>query len=1004
MKSPLIFLLSLLSFLSYSQEIDSTILESLSYRNLGPTRGGRVTAVAGIASSPSHYYMGATGGGLWKTKDFGMTWNNVSDGYFATPSIGAVRVCQTNPNIVYVGTGTDGLRSNIITGKGIYKSENGGKSWNHIGLKETGHIGAVEIHPDNPDIVFVAAIGNAFIPNSERGVFRSLNGGQDWEKVLYIADTIGIADVEFHPTNPDIIYAAAWRAERKPWTIISGGMEGGIYKSTNGGDDWQKLKEGLPQGLIGKIDLAVSADDPDRLYALIEAPKGIGGLYQSKTQGDTFNLISTKKELLDRPFYYCNVDADPQNADVVYVNSTRFFKSKNGGKSWTRLRTPHGDNHDMWINPKDSMNFIQGNDGGANVTVNGGQSWSTQLNQSTAELYQVEVDDQTPYWLYAGQQDNSTTISVPSAPPFGVQAGGLAFVRNTGGCETGPAVPKPGNPDIVYSNCKGRFGVFDKKTGQEKRYYVGASNMYGHNPKELQYRFQRVSPIHVSPHDPDVIYHCSQFVHKSTNDGKTWTTISPDLTAFTPETQTISGSPITRDITGEEFYSTIYSIQESKIKKGQIWVGANDGPVHLTQDGGLNWKDVTPKMKSGGRVDCVEPSSHNPGKAFCTVLRYQLGDWTPYIFRTLDYGTSWTLVNKGIPNDFPVRVIREDPDREGLLYAGTEFGMFVSLNDGDDWQSFQQNLPITPITDIKVHQKDLVLSTMGRGFWILDNLSPLHGNTLSDLSNKRPTLFPIPNAHKMRYRGTSKKSIPYYPSAAADIDYYLPKTIKNQIRLDILNNQDQIVRSYFSPINEDKTEEEKPKERNMATGFIQQGINAKLKTSQGFHRFTWDMRHAGPWDKDDKKAFGNGPFVSPGRYTVRLTVDGNSYEEPIEVLENSLVKTGGVTIEDLKKQENLSLEMVSLINRAKRLLAKVDNQMDQHNDKPVSQEKLDKLQRIKSKLKTEEGRYMKPKLIAQINYLYSMIRQADQEPGEDAYLRFEDLKQQFSLIEKRAGD
>jgi len=992
MKNAILFILCCLS----SHMVNFQISNVLQYRNIGPTRGGRVTTVEGVTANPTTYYMGATGGGVWKTEDYGTSWNNISDGFFRTPSIGAISVYQKNPDIIYVGTGTDGLRSNIISGKGVYKSEDAGKSWDHIGLTDTKHIGAVEVHPDNPDVVFVAAIGNAFVPNENRGIFRTTDGGQNWDKVLYLADTIGFSDLEFHPTNPDIIYAGAWRAQRTPWTIISGGSEGGIYKSVDGGDNWNKLEQGLPDGIIGKIDLAVSADQADRVYALIEAPQGIGGLYRSEMQGDTFKLISTKKELLDRPFYYCNVDADPQNADVVYVNSTRFFQSTNGGEDWKKIATPHGDNHDMWINPTDSMLWVQGNDGGANVTFNGGKTWSSQMNQSTAELYQVDVDDQNPYWLYAGQQDNYTTISVPSSVPYGLQAGGIGFVRNTGGCETGPAVPKPGNPDIVYSNCKGRFGVYNKKTGQEKRYYVGASNMYGHNPKDLKYRFQRVSPIHVSPHDPDMVYHCSQYVHVTKDEGETWETISPDLTAFTAHTQMISGSPITRDITGEEFYSTIYAIQESKISKGLIWIGANDGPVHVTQNGGADWTDVTPNMKGGGRVDCVEPSPHSAEKAYVSILRYQLGDWAPYIYRTKNYGADWTLITEGIPADYPVRVVREDPEVEGLLYAGTEFGMYISYDDGDHWESFQKNLPVTPITDIKVHQSDLVLSTMGRGFWIMDNLTPLHD---AQSLKKEVVLFQPKNEYRKRYRGTTKKSVPYYPSAAVDIDYYLPEDVTSQIRLDILNESDQIIRTFFSQVDK-KDDDDSEKERDMATGFIEEGMTDALKTTAGAHRFQWDMRHAGPWDKKASKAYESGPLVTPGSYSVRLSVEDKNYQQSFMIKADQNILENGVTLDDMKAQEELALNMVSMINKAKRRLQSVEESIEKQKENKDASDFNQKIaDEIVSILKTPEGRYQQPALISQMSYLYSMLKQADQRPGQDAYARYEELSQLFDQID-----
>ena len=645
--------------------------------------------------------MGTTGGGLWKTTDAGTTWKNISDGFFKSPSIGAINVYQKNPNIIYVGTGTDGLRSNLIVGKGMYKSTDAGKSWNFIGLNNAGQIGAVEIDPNNQNNVYVAAIGQPFQKNKERGLYKTIDGGKSWKKILFISDSIGIVDVELAPDNSNIIYAASWRAERKPWTIISGSLNGGIYKSVDAGNTWMKLSDGLPKGYIGKIDLAVSKEDPNKLYAMIEASDGKGGIYRSVDRGKSFKLMNSREELVNRPFYYLNVESNPKNSNILYSSANRFMISNNGGKTWKSKSTPHGDNHDIWINPNDTSIWIQSNDGGANITFNSGKTWTTQFNQPTAELYQVEVDDQYPYWLYAGQQDNSSTIAVPSRPPYGVQAGPNAYIINTGGCETGPAVPKPGNHNIVYSNCKGRFGVYNKLTGQEMQYYVGASNIYGHNPKDLKYRFQRVAPIFVSSHNPNVIYHGSQYLHKTIDDGKTWKTISPDLTAFEDDKQVISGSPITRDITGEEYYSTIYSIRESPLVEGILWIGSNDGPIHLTKDGGITWINVTPDdLNNGGRVDSVEPSHFKKEKAYVTILRYQLGDWKPYIYKTLDFGESWELITNGIPNNYPVRVLREDPIREGLLYAGTEFGMYVSYDDGKNWESLQLNLPVTPVTAV----------------------------------------------------------------------------------------------------------------------------------------------------------------------------------------------------------------------------------------------------------------------------------------------------------------
>ncbi len=1003
MKQSLFFvLLVLLIGTDLSAQIS---LDHLQYRNVGPTRGGRATTVAGVRSQPNVYYMGATGGGVWKTDDYGTSWKNVSDGFFSTPSIGAIRVAQNDPNIIYVGTGSDGLRSNVITGKGVYKSIDAGKSWKHIGLDKTGHIGAVEIHPTNHNIAFVAAIGNAFAPNPERGVFRTKDGGKTWEKVLFISEETGAADLEFMPSNPDIVYATVWRAERKPWTIISGGEEQGIYKSLDGGDTWTKLEEGLPKGIVGKIDLAVSPANPSLVYALVEAPDGKGGLYRSDDQGESFTHVSNNRNLLIRPFYYTNVDVDPQNTDIVYVMATPYLKSTDGGKTWGRLQPPHGDNHDMWINPDNPQLFIQANDGGANVTHNGGKTWSSQLNQPTAEIYTVEVDDQYPYWLYGGQQDNYSTVSVPSIPPYSHQAGAIGLVMNTGGCETGPAVPKPGNSDIVYANCKGRFSVYNKKTGQEQSYDVGAAYMYGHNPKDLKFRFQRVSPIHVSPHDANVVYHTSQFVHKTTDEGKTWEIISPDLTAFEDDKQVISGAPITRDVTGEEFYSTIYAIRESSLAKGVIWVGANDGPVHVTRDGGDNWKNVTPKdLPGGGRIDCVEPSPHEAGKAYFTSLRFQLGDWKPYIYKTTNYGKSWELLtdgSNGIPADYPVRVVREDPDRAGLLYAGTEFGMFVSFDDGKQWQPFQQNLPVTPINDIKVHRKDLVLATMGRSFWVLDNLSSLHQKA-EQLAQGSPRLFQPRDHIRYRYRGRSGSEFVDYPLPGADIEYFLPEDQASPIKLEFLDAEGSVVRTIISGKGGKQSAQVV---RDMATNDVAYDLNSSLGTTAGIHRFRWDMRHHGSWDASKRRRYAGGPMVSPGTYTVRLTVGASTMEASFALQLDPKVAASGVSQEDVKQQESVALRITELLSEAKKM---ADNITKQHSKlkrasslSSEQQEQLAQLEDMKNQLVTAKGIYMQPKLIGQISYLFGIVRRADQLPGRDVMERLETLTAQKEALEKQ---
>ncbi len=995
------------------------------YRNIGPTRGGRVTAVAGTVAARSTFYLGASGGGVWKTDDYGTTWNVVSDGFFETPSIGDIAVAQGDANIVYVGTGSDGLRSNVIAGKGMYKSIDGGESWDHIGLRETGHIGAVEIDPTDHNIVWVAAIGQAFYANEERGVYKTADGGKTWDRVLFVSDTVGFSDVELLPGNPNIVFATAWKAERKPWTIISGGVqeEGGIYKSVDAGLTWEKVTEGLPQNLIGKIDLAISRADSRIVYALVEAPGDEGGLYKSMDQGRSFSLVSNEDSIRTRPFYYGNIDVDPTDPDIVYAMATRNMKSIDGGVTWERLPPPHEDNHDMWINPDDPQLFIHGNDGGANVTHNGGKTWSSQFNQPTAELYQVEVDDQYPYWLYAGQQDNSTTIAVPSMPPFRAQHT-AAWLVDAGGCETGPGVPKPGNHNIVYSNCKGRFFVFDKRIGTEKGYYVGATNIYGHNPRDLKYRFQRVSPIHVSPHDPNVVYHASQFVHRTTDDGRTWQTISPDLTAFEPDKQVISGSPITRDITGEEFYSTIYSLRESPVQAGVIWSGSNDGPVFVTQDGGETWDDVTPRgLPPGGRVDAVEPSPHDPAKAYIAVLRYQLGDSSPYIYKTENYGRRWELLtdgSNGIPADFPTRVVREDPVRAGLLFAGTEFGIFVSLDDGETWHAFQQNLGVTPVTDIRVVRGDLAISTMGRSFWVLDNIHTLRQAEF-DGAGETAIVFEPKDTIRYRnvYSGQSRYDVPDYPPPAVVIDYLLPENIEAPITLQIVDASGALVKAHESVAEGEAGGDDELNEaggddeliEDMSENLTQVVADQSLSVKPGMNRFRWDMTHPGAWSDDGEKRFRDGPLARPGTYTVRLLAGDSVSETSFELVVDPRVLEQGTTLADIDAQVEFELRAVDLLSEVRQLeksvadeQAELEKRKDELSETEAS--RLIEVTGILDEIKSADIIYPQPMLASQAAYLYNMVKSADQAPGRDAEDRFRELAERLRELRAsyRSGD
>ena len=978
-----------------STNIFAQDFSAFQYRTLGPERGGRVTTVTGTPMLPGTFYLGASGAGVWKSDDYGTTWNNVSDGFFETPSIGAIEVALNDPNIVYVGTGSDGLRSNIIEGKGVYKSIDAGKTWDHIGLRNVGQIGAVEIDPTNSNIVWVAAIGNAFKPNAERGIYKTMDGGVNWEKVLFISDKTGFADLELLPGNPNIVYAAAWKAQRTPWTIISGGenKEGGIYKSINGGKDWVKLESGLPKGLIGKIDLAVSPTDSSILYAVIEASGEEGGVYKSVDQGKTFEQTSSKEGLVNRPFYYTNIELDPTNPDIVYSNANPLLKSKDGGKTWERMTVPHGDNHDIWINPNNPDLLIQSNDGGANVSHNGGKTWSTQFNQPTAEIYQVAVDDQYPYWVYGAQQDN-TTIAIPSVAPSGASPQGTQIMIDVGGCETGPTIPKPGNHNVVYNNCKGRFSVYNKITGTDREYSIGASNIYGHNPMDLKYRFQRIAPIHVSPHDPNVVYMGSQYVHKTRNDGVIWETISPDLTAYEEDKQMISGSPITRDITGEEYYSTLYSIRESKLKEGLIWTGSNDGLISLTKDGGQTWENVTPKkLPKGGRVESVEPSQFDPAKAYIAVDRHLLGDATPYFYKTEDYGKNWELISSGsngIPSDYTSRVLREDPKTKGLLYAGTEFGMFISFDDGTTWKAFQQNLPVTPITDIIINRGDLVLSTMGRGFWILDNMTSLRDPKIARLQE---AVFLFKPDNTIRYRSSrGSGEFPKYPSTQLTIDYYLPKEYKEGVQLEILDANKETIATIVSDSTQLKSTAEEVEDMGLSMTFIY--ADTKLETKKGLNRFAWDMRQKGAWNAKKARSFKNGPIVTPGTYTAKLTVGNDTFEQPFEVLVDPRLELEGISKETITEQLTFQNKVIELLSEASKYQANLEAELK----KTKGAEKKKKLESVLKELKNEEGAYPEPMLVSQISYLYYIVSDADKTIGKDAKERYTELDAQFKKL------
>ncbi len=986
--------IALLAIAGGAQTFNAAQWTGLRYRLIGPFRGGRVTAVTGVPSQPNTFYFGSTGGGVWKTTDAGHDWVNVSDGFFSVGSMGALAVADSDPNTIYAGTGSSKIRSNVSIGRGIYKSTDAGKTWTFAGLRDVGQIATVVIDPHDANLVYVAAQGDPFKDTPDRGVYRSRDGGQSWTKVLYKTQALGVAALAIDPSNSKVLYACLWYGRRNPWTIISGSeaSEGaGIYKSTDGGDTWNKLGGGLPDQLFGRSNVAISAANPQRVYALIEAKPG-SGLYRSEDAGATWTLINSSDSNITRPFYYDTLGVDPNNADIVYVGDETWFRSSDGGKTFQTRQVPHGDNHALWINPKNSLDMIQSNDGGANVSLDGGNTWSTEANQPTAEIYQVALDDQYPYRVYGAQQDDDTVI-VPSLPI----SDGQAF-RLGPGCETGPIIPSQANPQVVYGGCKGQFSRFNLNTNNEQQYWVGAESLYGNGGDTLIYRFQRVSPMEVSPKAPYYVYYGSQFLHRSPDGGVTWRTISPDLTAHPPGTQGPSGAPITRDATGEEVYSTLYTIRESPLQAGLIWTGSNDGLIYVTRDDGKTWKNVTPAgLEPEGRVQNIEPSPHRPGTAYAAIYRYLLGDYAPYIYRTDDYGAHWTRLtdgHNGIAIDEPTRVVREDPVRPGLLYAGTEFGMYISFDNGGRWQSFQLNLPVTPVTDIKLGHGDLVLSTQGRSDWILDNLGPLRQWAAAPTASADANILFTP---REAVRGPARGGFggrdaagPQYPTPGAMIGYKLAEAASAPLQMEILDAQGKVIRTFSSNAPAAPAS-------GRGGGRGRGGAVTRLSTSAGMHRFTWDLRYPGPWESASVPEGGQGPMAVPGRYSVRLSSGSWTSTQPLVVTEDPRITADGVTTADLQEQFDHNLKVRELVSQVNKLVA----QVRAAEKNPPADMDAAKLKALADALITPAIRYSQPELQTQITYLYSMTNMADQKIGRDAITRYAQLKKE---LDQRQAD
>ena len=893
-----------------SPAIDPALFSSLRWRSIGPNRGGRSQAVAGSDSRPLEYYFGATGGGLWKTSDGGQTWRPVSDKAFKTSSVGAVAVAPSNPDIVYVGMGETELRGNIIQGDGVYKSADGGRTWTHVGLEKTQAIARVRIDPSNPDLVYVAALGNPYGPNPDRGIYRSKDGGKTWERVLFRDEKTGAIDLAMDPRNPNVLYAGLWEVFRTPHSLSSGGAGGGLFKSTDGGANWTELTghAGLPKPIWGKLGVSVSGADSNRVYAIIEAKDG--GVFLSDDGGTTWKLANDDRRLRQRAFYYTRIYADPQAKDTVYILNTGIYRSTDAGKTIRGIRVPHGDNHDLWIASNDPKRMINSNDGGGNVTVNGGESWTDQ-DFPTAQLYNVFTTAHIPYHICGAQQDNST-VCVPSD-------GTGSQLYAVGGGESGYIAPDPLDVDVFYAGSYGGLLTrINRRTGEERAVNVWPDNPMGHASGDMTERFQWTYPIVIAPTDPHTLYAASQHVWKSTNEGQTWQRISPDLTRHDPSTMGDSGGPITLDQTGVETYATVFALAPSPVDGHVIWAGSDDGVVHVTRDGGSNWEKITPPdLPDFARVSLIEASPHDAATAYVAANRYQRSDRAPYVFRTHDFGKSWTTIVSGVRSDDFAHSIEEDTRRKALLWLGTETGIYISFDDGSNWQPFSLDLPVTPVHGITVKNDDLVIGTHGRSFYVMDNINVLRQAT-RETTNDAVALFKPGDAMRSVSRGVA-------------IDYFL-KQPADIVTIEILDEQGTLIRTFTGT---SKTEQ--PSDAAAATAPTEEDsvrpAPARVATKQGLNRFMWDMRY--PDAREFKGIIlwagsTRGPAAPPGRYQVRLTAAGQTKTQPFSIVRSPLVRASDA---DLQEQFTLTRQISDRVSTANAAVLSIRSMKDQIADR-----------------------------------------------------------------------
>lgn len=892
MRSFLIAALFLLVFprtqTASSQAIDPALYEGLDFRLVGPFRGGRSAAVTGVPGKPMLYYMGATGGGVWRTKDGGGSWTNISDGFFGG-SIGAVAVSEWDNNVIYVGGGEKTIRGNVSHGYGMWKSVDAGKTWSEIGLKDSRHISRVRIHPKNPDLVYASVMGHLFGPNKERGVFRSKDGGKTWENILFVSDKAGAMDLVMDPTNPRVLYATMWEFYRSPYEMSSGGEDSGLFKSTDGGDTWVELTNqdnGLPGGLLGIMGVAVSPVNPDRVWAIIEHEKG--GVYRSENGGASWRRINEDRNLRQRAWYYTRIYAGTQDEDDVWVLNVSLWHSKDGGSEYESVRTPHGDHHDFWIAPEDADRLIVGDDGGAQVSFDGGQNWSTMDNQPTAQFYRVYTDNHFPYRIYGGQQDNSTVRILSTS-----NGRSERDWESTAGGESAWLAAHPNDPDIVYGGSYGgSFDMVNHRTEQSRSINVWPDNPMGHGAEDFKYRFQWNFPIITSRHNPDAVIATSQHVHRSTNMGQSWDLISPDLTRNDPSTLGPSGGPITKDNTAVEYYATIFTLAEGA-EPGVIWTGSDDGLIHITRDDGATWTNVTPPASifpEWMMVNDMVVDPRNPGGLYVAGTRYKSDDFAPYLYKTSDYGATWKKITNGIPKDHFTRTIEADPERSGLLYAGTESGLYISFDDGANWQSFQQNLPIVPITDLQWKDHDLVVATQGRAFWVLDDLMPLHHLKAEDINKK--------------YTFASPYAATIGAESSVRLRYWF-KEDQKEVSLRILEEDGTIIQTYKG-----------------------NQVNAKA----GINQFDWNMRY------DDAESFDGlimwagsvrGPRAVPGAYKARLIVGDDSTTVNFRINPDPRSES---SIADLEEQFTFLIEVRDKLTETHKAIKQIRSLRKQVND------------------------------------------------------------------------